>query len=502
MERGGAQPRNVEYYLQRMVGYSKNTIRILPQSKPTYNAGDTVIFRLPTNSILDLHTMNMKFSCQLSNVGTAAAQVSVPRFTQSFIRRFDITMGGMQTGLGALHDYGACYHLMAVNKIPTHRTKMDLRATDHAGYLTAVSDPTVQTIGNGANSSWIPLTISSWRGLAGGSFMRFLDTNLCPDIEIRIQLAPTTILPSSNASYFKYLLQNLSLSMESISFGDGSYRAMVDVRMSTGNPLVIPFYNWSGFEGNTTTQNVNQQFTIGTESLNGIIGTLRPQNYDSQVTATIGGFDSDGNGNRYVPQLGNDPTVGDKAATTGSGLLYSASTAPAGGAIVPYPTNSFVGWYHTFLSGEQPTNNTGGFGGQGTWTANYQFNIDSKLYPQFQADVHDAWHLMRNLFDANALSLTYGSSVQSLDQFAQQYFGFALGLDHHADDGGKDHLISGLNTTGSLIPITFSVNMTQDSLGWWGKLRTMCGGGFRPTIFCNMTSTLMIFRDRTISVVN
>ncbi len=85
------------------------------------------------------------------------------------------------------------------------------------------------------------------------------DTNLCPDIEIRIQLAPTTILPSSNASYFKYLLQNLSLSMESISFGDGSYRAMVDARMSTGNPLVIPFYNWSGFEGNTTTQNVNQQ---------------------------------------------------------------------------------------------------------------------------------------------------------------------------------------------------------------------------------------------------
>ena len=67
------------------------------------------------------------------------------------------------------------------------------------------------------------------------------DTNLCPDIEIRIQLAPSTILPCSNASYFKYLLQNLSLSMESISFGDGSYRAMVDHRMATGNPLVVPF---------------------------------------------------------------------------------------------------------------------------------------------------------------------------------------------------------------------------------------------------------------------
>lgn len=352
MERGGAQPRNVEYYLQRMVGYSKNTIRILPQSKPTYNAGDTVIFRLPTNSILDLHTLNLKFSCQLSNVGASAAQVSLPRYTQSFIRRFDVTMGGMQTGLGSLHDYGACYHLMAANKIPSHRSEMDLRATDHAGYLTAVSDPTIQTLGAAGattaplpNSTWIPLTVSSWLGLAGGQFMRFLDTNLCPDIEIRIQLAPSTILPSSNASFFRYLLQNLSLSMESISFGDGSYRAMVDARMATGNPLVIPFYNWSGFEGNTTTQNVNQQFTLGTESLNGIIGTLRPQNYDSQVTAVMGGFSSNVNGNRYVPQLGADPTVGDKANTTGSGLLYSASTAAGmGTAIVPFPTQSFLGW--------------------------------------------------------------------------------------------------------------------------------------------------------------
>ena len=131
-----------------------------------------------------------------------------------------------------------------------------------------------------------------------------------------------------------------------------------------------------------------------------------------------------------------------------------------------------------------------------------QFNIDSKLYPQFQADIHDAWHMLRNMFDANALSLTYGSTVKSLDQFSQAYFAFAVGLDHHADDNGKDHLISGLNTTGSLIPITFSVNMTQDAAGWWGKFRTMAGGGFRPTIFCNLTSTLMIFRDRTISVVN
>ncbi len=61
----GARSRNVDYYLQRMAGYSKNTISIQPQTKPQYYPGDTVVFRLPTNSILDLHTLTLKFASQL-----------------------------------------------------------------------------------------------------------------------------------------------------------------------------------------------------------------------------------------------------------------------------------------------------------------------------------------------------------------------------------------------------------------------------------------------------
>ena len=121
------------------------------------------------------------------------------------------------------------------------------------------------------------------------------------------------------------------------------------------------------------------------------------------------------------------------------------------------PEFAVCSWYYTFLSGEKPTLDQ--FGPNGNFSANFQLNIDAKLYPQFLADVQDAWHMTRNMFDANALALTYGSSVQSIDQFTQAQFLFGVGLDHHSDDAGKDHLISGLNTTGSLIPITFSANL-------------------------------------------
>lgn len=537
--------RNLDYYLQRMSGYSKNTIKIQPQSKFDYFAGDTVIFRLPTNSIIDLHTLALKFSARIANKNAqpahpagntgaqnaaldqaAAIQVSYPQHTSSFIRRFDLTMGGLQSGMGSLHDYGFLYNLLAAHKVPIGRTACDLSVTDDgelpsdyasteglaAGGAAAAAVPHTgsedatyrvppggsfaqngQIVVAGASnpSSWSPKTISSWLGLAGGQFMRFLDTNILPDIEIRILLAPNAILASDQVSASAYQLQNLSFSCESISFGDGSYRAMVDSRMASGEPLLVPFYNWAGFEGSATMQNISQQFTIATESLNAIIGTLRPGNYDAQNLPQIGsGTDitqtsTQSGCSRYIPQVGINP-----------GVVAAPNTTTS---IEVKDTHTFWSWYHAALSGERCVNDQ--FGPTGLWGANYQFNIDSKLYPQFLADVHDAWHLTRNMLDANALSLTYGSQVRNLNQFTQAMFMFAIGLDHHADDGGKDHLISGLNTTGSLIPITFNVNMSNNGQ-WWNNLRTMCGGAFRPTVFVNMTSTLMIYQGRTISLVN
>ena len=97
--------------------------------------------------------------------------------------------------------------------------------------------------------------------------------------------------------------------------------------------------------------------------------------------------------------------------------------------------------------------------------------------------------MMKNMFDANALSLTFGGSVATMDQFTQALFMFCVGLDHHSDDAGKDHLISGLNTTGSLIPITFSANGSDGA--WLSALESACNH-YRPTVYANMTSTLMM----------
>ena len=191
-DRVGAQPRNLDYYLSRMSGYSKNTIRIQPQSKERYNAGDTIIFRLPTNSILDLHTLTLRYAGQILNINAATTgevKVAWPRYSQSVIRRLDVTMGGMQAGLGSLHDYGFLYNLLSNHKTPLQRSDVDLAVTDgtkaistlYQGGATGGTDTSngseagSYSIANNAtgtaSSGWKPFTVSSWLGIASGTFM-------------------------------------------------------------------------------------------------------------------------------------------------------------------------------------------------------------------------------------------------------------------------------------------------------------------------------------------
>ncbi len=180
--------------------------------------------------------------------------------------------------------------------------------------------------------------------------------------------------PSDDESNVKYTLKGFSLQDESASFGDGSYRAMVDQRMATRKPLMVPFYIWAGFESSTQVTNINQQFTIGTESLNAILASIRPGMYDSTVFRTgnsIGGTpqttgNAMSNANWFIPQQGgSDPR---------------ATSTPI---LVPeFAVNS---WYYTFLFGEKPTIDQ--FGPNGTFSA--------KFPAEYRLKVPSFWRMYR-----------------------------------------------------------------------------------------------------------
>lgn len=333
-----AAPRNVEYYISRISGYAKNTIRLQPVAQKTeFLAGDVIVFRLPTNAIIDLHTLTLAFDLGITTTGSGISVASEglakpPRYSESLFRRVDVTAGGVQVGLGSLTDYGSAFSFLGMNTLSKEKHE-ELNVLELGGggrflankndsianyNVTSAGPPTGATVGptlfpsgstGAAGTSvtkWQRVHTSMWLGVLGGAYMRFLDTNLMPDVEIRLTVARDTVLmlpPTSTAALMR--MSGPNMTMETISFGDNTYEQMVEARLSTGEPIVIPFINWASFETAATVPNANpatgavtfnydysygptsslgtvtHQFTIATQSLNAVYATLRAGDYDS-----------------------------------------------------------------------------------------------------------------------------------------------------------------------------------------------------------------------------
>jgi len=302
-------------------------------------------------------------------------------------------------------------------------------------------------------------------------------------------LAPGTVIPSDDASNTRYSLKGVSIQVESVSFGDGSYRAMVDQRTATRQPLMVPYKLGRLWKLDTGHQH---KPTIQLLELSPLMLFWRPSGL---VTMTALSFSLPMQSEALLRRL-----VQLSAMLTGSSLSRQVATHLVQVCLFQCPTTRYTHGI-TFSSQERS-----------------QFLINS--VPWAHGALISSWTSTRNctlsfwqMFRMHGTSLATCLMPMLLlwhtvlvfnrwISFHRHSSCSVLGLDHHSDDVGKDHLISGLNTTGSLIPTTFSANLNTMDSQWNMNLIKMCGGNLRPTVFTNMTSTLMIYVDRTISVVN
>lgn len=501
--------KNLEYYVSRLNGYQKNTVYVQPEMyQQRYTANDhKITFKLPQNAIIDLHTLCISYDLGLTtNGGNPATTPNVgmipPRFTSCQIRRLDVMMGGMQVGLSNLPDYGAAYSLTKLNEWSNQRLGENCNFENAYGVSEAMQAREVpvwmQRLGG---TGYWRQQISSFLGILEGSFMRFLDTNLLPDVSIQITLAPTTtfFLDAGAASGSTYSWSNVKLYAEVVRFGDNAYEQMVEARLSTGDPIMIPFTNWAMHE---TTDNIGPsgstmlQCTVTTQSLDRLWGTLRVGDYDTQRKRSITGltanatsvfepnvksylFGPDHVQNYYYRFTACNGGKGD--ATTGTGLPVTINGDPDDGVIGAPTPEGTVG------------------------AGRYQFEVDSKLYPQFLADVADCYFLTKNALDKGGNHKTGYQTVTFAPNWQGQSFALVINFQHNTGEDNSDgRLISGLNTTGSNLPIVWKAsNLTippvADGSGVSVEWATT---NVRPTVFAEMTSSLLIYPGRVISVVN
>ena len=146
-----AIPKNLNILVQRLANFNRQTIRVRAMSNDTAGPGQTVVFRFPSNTIIDLQnlqlkaTLNSQWSATLAagtvstagaankayaadgslnvtaatataalgpnQIGTVISELGMPKFSQGLIERFDVTIGGQQITASNV-DYGALYTIL------------------------------------------------------------------------------------------------------------------------------------------------------------------------------------------------------------------------------------------------------------------------------------------------------------------------------------------------------------------------------------------------------
>src|SRR5689334_10643734 len=106
-------PKSLQLYLQSLeAGMSRNTIKLTPlNSSSGLVPGSIVSFKLPTNSLVDLHSLALMFTATTS--ATSGTNVKLPQHTSSLIQRMDVLVNGVQCGLSGCSSYGDVFNVLA-----------------------------------------------------------------------------------------------------------------------------------------------------------------------------------------------------------------------------------------------------------------------------------------------------------------------------------------------------------------------------------------------------
>ena len=89
-------PRNLAYTVKTLSGFSKSTVKILPDNRTTsVQRGDVIRVRLPQNSLIDLRTFTMYYDGSTESSATTSL-AHFPRLSSSIIETLTIFVNGTQ----------------------------------------------------------------------------------------------------------------------------------------------------------------------------------------------------------------------------------------------------------------------------------------------------------------------------------------------------------------------------------------------------------------------
>ena len=281
-------PSKFGYYLKKLAGYKRETVKIYPLNRTSFKSGgDSISFDLPSG-IVDPSTFAIHFLATAIN-DTLNGTVALPDNSESLINRYSVFVGGTLANAPCMNS-----NLLA-NALLGLQCGTDIRDSSRSvlsnGSSANVASPFV------AKHLWL----NQFMGLLNVN--HYLDTALLNGVRIEMITESGNCLSAGVASEVcSFELSDVFAVCDVITL-DGDAKAIYDsamlAKMRSGG-IVIPFKHWVCINEQVSSSSGSVKFSVASSCVNKILAI--PQATDARTATKTQGTSADGNRSKFFYQ--------------------------------------------------------------------------------------------------------------------------------------------------------------------------------------------------------
>ena len=467
-------PKNLAYSIKELSGFSKQSIKVLSDRYTSTAAnGDTIKFKLPPNSLIDLSTISIFYEFTVTG-STLNQDFHHPRLSSSIIEQMNIIVNGVQ--ISAINNYNLLYNtLFDLEAGIDNNNKRFLEVIDPSviykadtttNNLITAYRATANNSGAGNDTSR-PCAINNFVGFLSSSSTRVIDTNDLGDVIIEIRLASPNICwgsaPGASTSGISttpsWTIGNIRMTMSRINFASSEYYELKAAKLLDAG-LQIGFYDYIFAKGTLQTKgNIAFNYNVNANSLDQIIGTFQRADFNTTNTLVLA-FSSNITGG--TTNFNNGVTI----TTANVNLSFMEVVANPQLGFTSSAQQGYYGLGDAF-------NQSKYFQRAGNGLTTSQYIVNSVMMNPYQLPPEEIWN--ENLIALGLHNIDMNSGchpgLRSLADFLKYYFCHILSLENLSGDNqfwrsgldGKAASINvqwnttfGTNNTDQVYPVTFN----------------------------------------------
>ena len=281
-------PSKFGYYLKKLSGFKRETVKIYPLNRTTFKSGgDSISFDLPSG-IVDPSTFAIHWLATGANVTTPLNTSGFPDNSEALINRYSISVGGTLANAPCMNS-----NLLA-NGLLGLQCGTDIRDSSRS----------ILANGSSANVSTAPtkhMWLNQFMGLLNVN--HYLDTQLLNGIRIELITESGNAMSAQTAGdTCTFELSDVYAICDVISL-DGDAKSIYDAamlsKMKSGG-IVIPFKHWSCINEQVSSSSGSVKFSVASGCVNKIVAI--PQTTTARTATQTQGTAVDGNRSKFFYQ--------------------------------------------------------------------------------------------------------------------------------------------------------------------------------------------------------